>query len=233
MIVAPFATAEDGIAREAAMFQAGKPAMLLWQAEDHALVLPSAVARRATLQPYLHETRAAGYQVVPRGTGGGIVPQGPCTLNLAMVLPHGPGFSMEDGYRLICGTLAEALTRFDIDTQTGACPGAFCDGTWNVTVAGRKLAGTAQRVRATPCGRVSLLHAAILMHLPDPGHWAEMCLLHQAAFPSEPTLRPEAHTTIAALMSEAPRHQKSFPGALIRAAEDRLISLTLREEEAA
>lgn len=233
MIVAPFASAEDGIAREAAMFQVGKPAMLLWQAEDQALVLPAALARREAMKAHLHETRAAGYHVVTRGSGGGIVPQGPCTLNLAMVLPCGPDFTVEDGYRLICGTLAEALTRFDIDTQTGACPGSFCDGAWNVLVKGCKLAGTAQRVRTTQDGCVALLHAAILLCLPDPGHWAELCLLHQAAFPSEPLMQPDAHTTITTLMSGAPLQQKSFPGALIRAAEDRLSALMPREVKAA
>ncbi|SLN66582.1 lipoyl protein ligase domain-containing protein [Ruegeria meonggei] len=233
MIIAPFATAEDGIARETAMFQAGKPAMLLWQAEDQALVLPAALARRAAMKAHLHDTRAAGRQVVTRGSGGGIVPQGPCTLNIAIVLPCGPNFTVEDGYALICGTLAEALTRFDIDAQTGACPGSFCDGAWNVLVKGCKLAGTAQRVRTTQDGRVALLHAAILLRLPDPGHWAELCLIHQAAFPSEPLLRPDAHTTITTLMSGAPLQQKSFPGALIRAAEDRLSVLIPREEKAA
>ncbi|MBO9465632.1 hypothetical protein J7443_10370 [Tropicibacter sp. R15_0] len=233
MIVAPFATAKDGVAREAALFQAGKPALLLWQAEAQALVLPSAVARRAAFQAHLQQTQAAGYQVVTRGSGGGIVPQGACTLNLAICVPHGSGFSLEDGYRLICGALAEALSRFDIDAQTGACPGSFCDGAWNVLVQGRKLAGTAQRVRTTPEGRVALLHAAILLHLPDPGHWAELCLLNQAAFPSDPLLHPDAHTTIASLMSEAPNLQRSFPGALIRAAEDRLSALMLREKRAA
>ncbi|MGH1414141.1 MAG: lipoyl protein ligase domain-containing protein [Pelagimonas sp.] len=232
MIIAPFASAADGIAREAALLQAGRAALLLWQADESALVLPSAIARRTGTQSVMRDIKRAGLGVVTRGTGGGIVPQGACTLNLAMVLPCPSGFTLEDGYRLICGTLTEALSRFDISAHTGACPGAFCDGAWNVLAGERKLAGTAQRWRSTRSGRVALLHAAILLHLPDPGHWAELCLLHQAAFPDAPVLRPEAHAPLFALMPEN-MHQTSFPGALIRAAEDRLSSLSLRENQAA
>ncbi|WP_416881625.1 lipoyl protein ligase domain-containing protein [Marivita sp.] len=232
MIVAPFATAADGIAREAALLQAGRPALLLWQADARALVLPTAVARRGGVQPVTAGLERDGLDIVSRGSGGGIVPQGPCTLNLAMVLPCVSDFAMQDGYHLICGAVAEALTRFDISTQTGACPGSFCDGAWNVLVGGRKLAGTAQRWRSTPKGRVALLHAAIMLHMPDPGHWADLCLLHQAAFPDHPALCPEAHAPLNRLMP-GNMSLTSVPGALIRAAEDRLFAFTHREDQAA
>lgn len=232
MIVAPFSSAADGIARETALLQAGKPAILLWRADENALVLPSALARRKVLQKHLPRATETGCQVVERGSGGGIVPQGPGTLNLALVLPCQSSFSMEDGYRLICGAVSEALTRFDIPSETAACPGAFCDGAWNVLTEGRKLAGTAQRWRATTQGRVALLHAAILMHMPTPDHWSALEDLQSAAFPDEPPLRADAHIALAdSLPSDM--GDKNFPGALIRAAEDRLSALTRREEEAA
>ncbi|AVW91314.1 lipoyl protein ligase domain-containing protein [Celeribacter baekdonensis] len=232
MIVAPFRTAADGIARETALLQAGQPALLLWQAEETALVMPHALARRDDMQIPLRSATAEGCRIAFRGSGGGIVPQGSATLNLAMVLPCRADFTMEDGYRMICGTVAEALTRFEVTTHTGSCPGAFCDGAWNVLAEGRKLAGTAQRWRATPEGRVALLHAAILLHMPDPATWVEMGLLHRAAFPAEPPLRPDAHITLDRLMPATMSHTR-FPGALIRAAEDRLSASTRREERAA
>ena len=45
MIVAHFRTAADGIARETALLQEGKPSLLLWQADENAFVVPTAVAR--------------------------------------------------------------------------------------------------------------------------------------------------------------------------------------------
>lgn len=232
MIVTPFSTAADGCNRENALLDGSRPALLLWRAEEKALVLPSALARREVMQRPLQDIAAAGLSVVTRGSGGGIVPQGPSTLNLAMVLPCPPDFTMQDGYRLICGAVAEALNRFEVDTEVGPCPGSFCDGTWNLLAQGRKLAGTAQRWRATPQGRVALLHVAILMQMPEPAHWAGLELLHHAAFSGGPPLSKHAHIPLDTLMPRG-MSQNSFPGALARAAEDRLSAFTPGEERAA
>ncbi|WP_052257620.1 lipoate--protein ligase family protein [Leisingera sp. ANG-DT] len=232
MITAPFSTAADGIAREAALLQRGKPALMLWQAAENALVVPVAVARRDGMQRALGEAAERGWPVTVRGSGGGIVPQGSATLNLAMVLPCTAGFTVEDGYRMICGAVTEALTRFDITAETGACPGAFCDGAWNVLAGGRKLAGTAQRWRAAPQGRVVLAHAAILIQTPQPDLWPVLQQLQAVAFPAEPPLQATAHIAADALLLGS-MNQSAFPGALIRAAEDRLTALARREKQAA
>lgn len=232
MIVAAFGTASDGIAREMAALQQGRPAILLWHSAAPALVLPAALRRRPAVQDAIAQADRAGWPVVDRRSGGGIVPQGPGTLNLAMVLPLQPGFRLEDGYQLICGALAEALARFDIPTTTGACENAFCDGKWNVLARGRKLAGTAQRWHSGAGGAVALIHAALLMTPPDPALWPIMDRLHRAAFPDSAGLQAGAHIALTDLMG-ARANPHSFPGALARAAEDRLTSLTTRGHKAA
>lgn len=232
MIVAPFSTAEDGIAREISLLQVGNPAVMLWQADENALVIPAARALREDMKLPMAKAAERGWRVTTRGSGGGVVPQGPCTLNLAMVLPCGRDFTMENGYRLICGAIAEALTRFDITTYTGPRPGAFCDGTWNVMANGRKLAGTAQRWRALPYGRIVLAHAAILVRTPEPDLWPVLRDLNAAAFPDQRPPRADAHIALDALMP-GNMSQTSFPGALIRAAEDRLSVLAHGSKDAA
>lgn len=232
MIVTPFTKVADGISREHALLQEGGPAVLLWQADENTLVIPAALARRAEMQAPIAMATEQGRLVALRGSGGGIVPQGPCTLNLAMVLPCRTGFTLEDGFRLICGVVIEALTRFDIVAQTGPCPGAFCDGTWNVISGGRKLAGTAQRWRTTSLGRVVLIHTAILVHRPDAALWHGLDALHRAAFSMDPPIRRSAHVTMNDLLTEN-RRFSSFSGALLRAAEDRLSAVVHREKEAA
>lgn len=232
MIVAGFNTARDGIAREMALLQQTEPAALLWSSAVPTLVLPAALMRDPHVQEAAAQAEQAGIPVVTRRSGGGIVPQGPGTLNLALVLPAPPGFQLEDGYRLICNALSEALTRFDIRSTTGACVGSFCDGTWNVLVEGRKLAGTAQRWRSSGSGPIVLAHAAILATRPDAAHWSMMDQLHRAAFPGSVGLCPEAHVALSDLMGER-SNSESFPGALARAAEDRLTSLLSREFKAA
>lgn len=228
MIVAGFDTASDGIAREMALLQRGRPAVLLWRAETPALVVPVTLLRQPEVRDVAALTEHAGWPVVTRRSGGGIVPQGPSTLNLALVLPAPPGFQLEDGYRLICGALAEALARFDVQTTTGACENAFCDGMWNVLANGRKLAGTAQRWRSGDTGPVVLVHAALLTDMPDPALWPVMDRLHRAAFPGSAGLHSEAHIALPALIG-ARANPQNFPGALARAAEDRLTRLTKGE----
>lgn len=223
MIVARFPTAAQGIAREQALFDAGRPAVLLWQAEADALVVPQAWRRRAGVCAALPALARRGWPVVARGSGGGAVPQGPCTLNLAIATPLPGSARIADGYRLICGAVHEALSRFEVATATGAVPGSFCDGAWNLTAAGRKLAGTAQRWRATPDGRVALCHAAILVVPPADTLWPAIAALHRAAGQPD-TPKPGAHVALDGLLSGRMR-LAAVGGALVRAAEDRLSQL--------
>lgn len=233
MTVTGFDTAADGIAREMALLRRGRPAVLLWHCDTPALVLPAANLRRPAMRDAVAEVEDAGWQVVPRHSGGGIVPQGPGTLNLALVLPCAPGFRIDDGYRLICAALSEALARFDIPTTTGVLDTAFCDGRWNLLAKGRKLAGTAQRwQRSGRAGTVALIHAALLTDMPDLSVWPAMDRLRGVASPGSAGLRPEAHIALTSLMG-ARSDPRMFPGALARAAEDRLTSLTSGDRQAA
>lgn len=231
MITARFPTAAAGIARERAHFDAGRPAVLLWQAGSDALVVPEAWLRRAGVHDLAPDLDRSGWPLAARGSGGGAVPQGACTLNLAVIAPLPAGARIEDGYRLICGAVAEALCRFEVATATGAVPGAFCDGAWNVTAGGRKLAGTAQRWRLTPEGRVALCHASILMTEPPETVWPALERLHQAAgLTAAP--EPGAHVALSQILPETMR-PVAFGGALLRAAEDRLSRLLTARQQAA
>ena len=128
-----------------------------------------------------------------------------------------------------------AMTHHDhggIISTVGACTGAFCDGAWNVLAQGRKLAGTAQRWRATPQGRVALIHAAILTRTPDETLWPVLQNLQQVALPTEPLPQLDTHIAMDELMP-GKMNFTSFPGALVRAAEDRLMTLAHQNKEAA
>ena len=232
MIVTTFRTAAEGIAREQALLAAARPAVLLWQAQDDTIVVPRAWLNRAAVCTILPDMMRSGWHILPRGSGGGAVPQGPCTLTLAMIVQLSPRARIEDGYRLICGALSEALNRFEVASGTGAVAGAFCDGAWNVTAGGRKLAGTAQRWRTTPEGRIALLHASILMTPPPDGLWPALATLHCAAGLSQAPLRPDAHVALSELLPKTMR-VAAFPGALARAAEDRLLRPLTERQRAA
>jgi lipoate-protein ligase A len=231
MIVAVFRTPADGIAREEALLAAGRPALLLWRAETTALVVPASWTRRQGFPAAQERCTGAGWPVIARSSGGGGVPQGPDTVNLALVVPVRPGFTIEDGFRLICGAIAEALTRFEVATDVGAIEGSFCDGAWNVTAGGRKLGGTAQRWRACDGGRVALVHAALLLDPPPASFWTALGHAQQAAGLAG-SIRPEAHVALSEVLPGGMRIGSVF-GALARAAGDRLAGLAPGRRHAA
>jgi len=103
-----------------------------------------------------------GWPVAVRASGGSCVPQGPGMLNVGLVFPRPAGWSLEQGYRLICDSLAAWLRTFGIEAVPGEVPGSFCDGRYNLQVAGRKLVGTAQRVGGAAGHQAVLVHACIL-----------------------------------------------------------------------
>ncbi|WP_049882682.1 lipoate--protein ligase family protein, partial [Pseudomonas aeruginosa] len=103
-----------------------------------------------------------------RDPGGEPVPQSPGVLNIALSYALGPGDNeqtrIETAYLRLCQPICDWLRERGLDAGVGAVAGSFCDGRYNVTLDGRKLAGTAQRWRRNGAGRpVVLAHAALLV----------------------------------------------------------------------
>ncbi|EOQ81598.1 hypothetical protein K652_06408 [Pseudomonas aeruginosa VRFPA02] len=92
-----------------------------------------------------------GWPVLLRDTGGEPVPQSPGVLNIALSYALGPGDNeqtrIETAYLRLCQPICDWLRERGLDAGVGAVAGSFCDGRYNVTLDGRKLAGTAQRWR--------------------------------------------------------------------------------------
>lgn len=159
-----FPEAAAGLAAEMEMLAAvagGAPASaFLWQATAPGLVLPERFAREAGFAAAATQCARAGWPVTPRKTGGGITPQGPGVLNLALAFRTAPGQgrTIRDSYAAICDPMIEALARLGVTARAAQVSGSFCDGDYNLAVAGQKIVGTAQRWR----GRACLAHALIL-----------------------------------------------------------------------
>jgi lipoate-protein ligase A len=158
----------DGIAAEAEWMACaaatGRATAHLWHGEP-GLVVP----RSCTTLPGW-PAAAQAHRVLVRASGGGVVPQGPGLLNLSLVWrtdanadAGGAPNGTEAIYRALCDELAGALAQLGIAAAPQAVEGSFCDGRFNLAVAGRKLVGTAQswrRVAGTP---VVLAHAVIVV----------------------------------------------------------------------
>ena len=125
-----------------------------------------AVPRRTTALPAWAQAAARhGHALQVRRSGGGLVPQGPGIWNLSLVWPAGEATpaDMHAIYAALCDALAAAFARLGVAATPQAVPGSFCDGRWNLAVAGRKLVGTAQAWRRFGMRQVVLAHALIVV----------------------------------------------------------------------
>jgi hypothetical protein len=71
--------------------------------------------------------------------------------------------AIDAAYSGLIDVLVPALTDVGVNATIGPAPGAPCDGRFNVLVDGRKLAGTAVRVRSIGARHCILAHAAIIV----------------------------------------------------------------------
>lgn len=163
-MTAPLTYVEDvaeGLALEAAAFGAQDAVTCLWSPRRRALVCPKSLRRTPGFDAAKRNSAMRGWPLHLRPTGGGAVPQGPGVLNLALAFTADRTFTIEDGYRLITRIIQGAIPA---GWATGATPNSFCDGTWNLSLNGRKVVGTAQRVRPLGSGQRRILaHALILV----------------------------------------------------------------------
>ncbi|WP_417320727.1 lipoate--protein ligase family protein [Emcibacter sp.] len=103
-------------------------------------------------------------QLATRTSGGTAVLHGPGVLNASVIfrVAKTEKVSMEAGY-------AKLMSLFDLlvpELAGQACfasvPGAYCDGDYNLVVDGRKIAGTAQRIKSAG---MKVEHRTILAHM--------------------------------------------------------------------
>jgi lipoate-protein ligase A len=197
----------DGIASEAEWMASaaatGSAAAHLWRGEP-ALVVP----RSCTTLPGW-PAAAQAYRVLVRASGGGVVPQGPGLLNLSLVwrtdanAVAGDAPSGTDAiYRALCDRLADALAQLGIAAAPQAVQGSFCDGRFNLAVAGRKLVGTAQSWRRVAGMPVVLAHALIIVDA-DPRALTEAANAFERDLGSGRRYRAEALTSVALAWQQA------------------------------
>ena len=132
----------------------------LWQADAPGLVLPDRFTRAPEFAAAAQASAARGWPVVGRKTGGGITPQGPGVLNLALCFSAETGQSrnIRASYSEIVDPMRAGFATLGVKAQATPVEGSFCDGDYNLAVKGRKLVGTAQRWRGTTC----LIHALVM-----------------------------------------------------------------------
>lgn len=157
------ASAAEGLELERKLFEAEGTQIAFWTSQSPGLVCPRAYESRPGLDQALVSSAARGWPVDLRPTGGGTVPQGPSIDNVVVTFNAAQGATINSVYRDFTDALRRGLGPKAQSLEPGDTPGSFCDGSWNLSLGGQKIVGTAQRWRPqrgkTP--RV-IAHAVIL-----------------------------------------------------------------------
>lgn len=188
----------------------GQAIAALWTGQP-GLVAPLSYRRHAQLEAACAASKARGWPVRLRRSGGGVVPQGPGILNVTLAYPcaGAAGDMAEQVYAHLCQLLTQALARLGIAAFARSVQGSFCDGRFNLAVSHqgstRKIAGTAQYWRRAS-GRQAVLAHALLLVDADPVH------LSAQANQFEDALASGRHYEANAMTSVAQCWQQAHPG---------------------
>jgi lipoate-protein ligase A len=143
--------------------QDSEPLLRLW-INEQCLVTTRRLSARDEFTAAARASSARGWPVLVRESGGTTVAHGPDVLNVSLAFvasTHERG--IEAAFLRLRQLLIPALRKLGVDADMGEVPGSYCDGRFNVRVAGRKVAGTACRIRSV-AGRTGVLaHASLLV----------------------------------------------------------------------
>jgi lipoate-protein ligase A len=143
--------------------ESGQPLAFIWQAKP-CIVVSVQDSQLPQFASSALMSAEAGWPVQIRSTGGTAVALAPGVVNITLIQQwQGTRPSLTQGFDLICGIAIECLAHFGVAAVTGSAPRAFCDGRFNVLVAGRKIVGTAQRQIGGADRGATLLHATALI----------------------------------------------------------------------
>jgi lipoate-protein ligase A len=122
--------------------------------------------RRFAAMPDFHnaaaESRARGWPVFVRASGGTTVVHRPGMINASRFdICHSDAIDVVGRFRHFTNDLAHSLRSLGFSAGSGSITRSYCDGRFNITVDGRKIAGTASLLRQRRKWAGLLSHATI------------------------------------------------------------------------
>lgn len=176
--------------------------MRLW-ANAPCLVVPRAVSRNPAFAAAVALSAAAGWPVHLRDSGGSTVLHRPGILNVS-VFSGGPaeGLAVDTVYGRLTNLLVDALASLGVAADVGPVAGSYCDGRFNIRIGGRKLAGTACRVRRTTRRAAVLAHAVVSVE-GDPAADVAAVAAFERAMGLPAAYRADRHCTLERAMAGA------------------------------
>jgi len=124
------------------------PTVRLWESGE-ALVLGRFELRDLDLadEYFLNWAQANDLALLRRVSGGQLVWQGRGALNYSVCIPRREPYGIHRAYETLSAGVVQALNHWGLRCSFGRVAGAYCDGSHNLIIHSRKLAGTAQARR--------------------------------------------------------------------------------------
>lgn len=128
--------------------QGHPPVIHLWRHTD-GMAIGLRDRRLTYATQAMEQFRQQGTSVCVRPSGGAAVPLHPGILNLSIILPNPKrNISIHRDFRFMADWISRAVDPWNTHSHVGEIEGAFCPGDYDVSIAGRKFCGIAQRRQA-------------------------------------------------------------------------------------
>ena len=155
---------EIGLARQQALAdvltsQSAAPALMAWRCQP-ALLVTRSETRLPHFDGAAAAMQAAGWPVLLRKSGGGACPVGSGTVQVSMIEAAFSGATMKAKYAVLTRLIQSTLDFFQIVSRTGSVLGAYCSGSCDLAVQGKKIAGMSQHWFRNRCGIRCVVTAA-------------------------------------------------------------------------
>jgi len=118
----------------------------LW-CHPSAVILGQRDSRLPYVEQAIDELEHQGYQTCIRHSGGAAVPLDKQVLNISLIFPVGKisESSYDDGFEKMYELLTKVSSNMPYKIEKGEIEGAYCPGTYDLSVNGLKFCGIAQR----------------------------------------------------------------------------------------
>jgi len=118
----------------------------IWR-HSHAFILGQQDARLPNVKDALNWLQSKGYSPIVRNSGGAAVPLDEGVVNVSLIFPSDASSSsvFHQDFEKMYELIAAALAPSGAAVHKGEISGAYCPGDYDLSVAGRKFCGIAQR----------------------------------------------------------------------------------------
>ncbi len=186
-------------------------ALLLWQVKSPTLVLPA--GKKWSVSDEMQQTLdKSGWKWFSRKTGGAPVPQVPGIINLSHIYPWSDSepYDIKKAYLNLCAILTLFFEQLGVKVDVHATPYSYCDGEYNLNIAGQKVVGTAQRVLLKKGGGKIILSQACILIDADVDTIVEPVRLCNQLCGHDVHIRGDVHTPLFDHINERPEIDSLF-----------------------